>query len=418
LSLFKRGTKWWVNLFRDGVRYQYSTGTSNRKRAQKIADKFREELNDERLQLVDADPTMTFGELAARFIASGSVRPHHLYHLNILLPFFAQFPVLRITKSLTDDFRKMRHSMNQAIKYATVNRDLSVLRRILFWAVDERLLAVNPMARLKMARERRTHRQILSVAEEMSLLSVARDHLRAMIIFALDTGMRRGEITGQKWEDVDFSQKVLFASRSKTPEAESREIPLTDRLFNYLLEHRKAEGLVIEFQGQPVRIVKRSWGTALKNAKLRHMRFHDLRHTFNTRLMEAGVMQEIRMSLMGHQTGSKIHALYTHVELPAKREAIRKLEQWVNQQQTQLKEKTNANTETERSESNLGLAGTQSVEEKDACSNRPRTSGQAARRNRRDGRGTESEAAAAPEIRGGEKAVRSLITKAIPPPEL
>ena len=55
--------------------------------------------------------------------------------------------------------------------------------------------------------------------------------------------------------------------------------------------------------------------------------------------MEAGVLQEIRMTLMGHSPGARVHALYTHIELPAKREAIRKLEQWVNDQRNQPKEK-------------------------------------------------------------------------------
>src|SRR5439155_27265371 len=106
-----------------------------------------------------------------------------------------------------------------------------------------------------------------------------------------------------------------------------------------------AKGLVINFRGRPVRIVKRTWKTALKNAKLRHIRFHDLRHTFNTRLMEAGVLQEIRMALMGHSSGSKVHSIYTHIELPAKRKAIRKLEAWVNQQLSQpAKEITDART--------------------------------------------------------------------------
>jgi integrase len=175
--------------------------------------------------------------------------------------------------------------------------------------------------------------------------------------------MRRGEITSQKWEDVDFSQKVLFVTRSKTPEGESREIPLTERLFKFLLEHRRSEGLLIDFRGHPVRIVKRSWKTALKNASVRHMRFHDIRHTFNTRLMEAGVMQEIRMALMGHSSGSKVHATYTHIELPVKRQAIRKLERWVKEQQKPKKEKKDATTETARSESEPGQAGTQTVEE-------------------------------------------------------
>jgi integrase len=415
VSLFKRGTKYWVNLFSDGIRYQFSTGTSNRKRAKKIEDRLKQELNDRRFQMVESDPRMTFGELAARFIAGGSVRPHHLYHLRLLLPFFSEFPVQRITRSLADEFRKTRHVRNQAIKDASINRDLGVLRRILYWAVDERLLAANPLARMKMARERRTRRQVLSVAEEALLFGVVKGHLRAMILIALDTGMRRGEITGQKWEDVDFSQKVLFVTRSKTPEGESREIPLTERLFTFLSEHRKPEGLVIDFQGRPVRIVKRAWGTALKNAKLRHIRFHDLRHTFNTRLMEAGVLQEIRMALMGHSTGSKIHSLYTHIELPAKREAIRKLDQWVNDQRKQQKEKQHASSETDRSESAPGEAGAQTVEEKNARGGGPRTSRQAESRDRRDGGGAESEKAAAPEIRRSSKAIRVRIGKGTKP---
>ena len=414
MSLLKRGHTWWSYLYRDGIRYQYSTGTSNRKRAEAIEDKLKQELNDRRFQIADSDPTMTFGELAARFIASGSVRPHHVYHLRFLLPFFSEFPILRITKPLTDEFRKIRHTRNQAIKDATINRDLSVLRHILYWAVDEQLLAANPLARMKMARERRIRRQILSLSEEALLLSVAKNHLRVMIIFALDTGMRRGEITGQKWEEVDFSQKVLYVTRSKTPEGESREIPLTERLFRLLFEHRKPEGLVIAFKEQPVRIVKRSWGTALKNAKLRHIRFHDLRHSFNTRLMEAGVLQEIRMALMGHSSGSKIHSLYTHIELPAKREAIRKLEQWVKEQQKQLEENEHANSETKRSESTestTGNAGAQTLEEKDTDRSGSRTGRQIESRDRRDGRGTESETATASEIRGSTKAVRVRIAK-------
>jgi hypothetical protein len=156
VSLFKRGNIWWSYIYTEGVR-QYSTGTSNRRQAEIIEARLKEELNNQRFQIVKADPAMTFGELSARFIASGSVRPHHLYHLKFLLPFFSDCPVLRLTKSLTDEFRKRRHAGN-TIKDATVNRDLSVLRHILYWALDEQLLQVNPLARIRMVRERRTRR--------------------------------------------------------------------------------------------------------------------------------------------------------------------------------------------------------------------------------------------------------------------
>lgn len=410
MSLFKRGDVWWAYFYRDGIRHQYSTGTPNRRKAENVEAKLKEEINDQRFQLVEADPNVTFGEVAAQFAASGSVRPHHLFHLKFLLPFFEQFPVLRITKSLADEFRKARHEQNPAIKDATINRDLSTLRHILYWAVDEQLLAVNPLARMKMARERRTRRQVLSVVEENQLFGASKDHLHAMVIMALDTGMRRGEITSQRWEDIDFSQKVLFVTRSKTPEGESREIPLTERLYKHLLERRKEGGLVIDFRGRPVRIIKRTWKTALRNARIRHVRFHDLRHTFNTRLMEAGVLQEIRMTLMGHSAGSKVHATYTHIELPLKREAIRKLEQWVKDQQQQIsdqkdKEKHNADSEAERTERQSGPpadrraeAGPQTVEEKVARRDRPGAGRKAQGRNRGGGRRDQSQAAPAREV--------------------
>jgi hypothetical protein len=267
---------------------------------------------------------------------------------------------------------------------------------------------------MKMARERRTRRQVLSVAEEQLLLPAAKDHLYAMILAALDTGMRRGEITSQIWEDIDFSRKLLFVTRSKTPEGESREIPLTDRLLKYLLQHRQSNGLIVSYKDEPVRIVKRSWKTALKNAKLRHVRFHDLRHTFNTRLMEAGVLQEIRMALMGHSPGSKVHATYTHIELPVKREAIEKLEQWVKDQQKKKKENKeqhDASPKAVRSENgpsphNRGQAGTKSMEEKVARGGGPGTSRKAQGRDSRNRRGVEGQAEAAAEVRRSQEDLR------------
>jgi integrase len=151
-----------------------------------------------------------------------------------------------------------------------------------------------------------------------------------LIVTAIDTGMRRGELFQQVWEDVDLDRGILFVTRSKTAEGDAREIPLTTRVLALLREMAaKAStptGPVFVFQGHPITDLKRSWGTAQRDAELPlRYRVHDLRHTFATRLMEAGVVQDIRMALMGHEPRT-VHWGYTHVELPAKREAIKKLE--------------------------------------------------------------------------------------------
>jgi integrase len=160
------------------------------------------------------------------------------YRLKFLLPFFGETPVLRLTKPMTEEFRKSRKQARTGtpIKDATANRDLSVFRHILYWAVDERMLEANPLARLKMARERRTKRQVLSISEEEILLPAASPRLRGMIIAALDTGMRRGEITSQLWQDGDLDRGILYVTRSKTPAGEAREVPPTARLSELLVE--------------------------------------------------------------------------------------------------------------------------------------------------------------------------------------
>jgi integrase len=186
--------------------------------------------------------------------------------------------------------------------------------------------------------------------------------------------MRRGEILHQCLEDVDLTRKLLAVTRSKTAGGESREIPLTNRLLEILAKNPHEEGIVFTYQGHPLSWIRKGWLGALKRAKLRHFRFHDLRHTFNTRLMEAGVIQDVRMALMGHSGGSRVHAIYTHVELPVKREAIARLETWVQQQRKELeqqkhKEQENARTE-KRTENDVGQpavkqrqVGAQTVEE-------------------------------------------------------
>lgn len=340
---------WWSIYYVDGVRHQESTGTSNKRLAEQIERKRRDEAAARKFGLVEtlADEKMTFGDLAARFLAGAEVRPHHTDRLGNLLPYFEDIPLLRLNKGMAADYRIRRHQ-EKTVSDATINRDLSVLRHILYWAVDQSILPSNPLTRIKLARERRVRRAVMNVGEELKLLTAAPIHLKRIIIAALDTGMRRGEILNQCWEHIDMQRKVLSVSRSKTPEGEAREIPLTRRLYELLAGNHQEAGLVFTYKNQPISYtIKTSWRCALKNAGLRHFRFHDLRHTHNTRLMEAGVMQEVRMALMGHQNRDKVHATYTHVELPVKRIAIAKLEEWVDNQIKHLGG-TNDSSENER----------------------------------------------------------------------
>jgi integrase len=318
----------------DGVRYRKSTGTSNKRLAQRIDHKHQEELLAKRFQVEEHEfnPAMKFSELVTRFLAAGS-KPWHRERLNIILPYFAGIEIGHISKSVVERYRAHRHSQKK-ITESTVNHDLQCLRHILYWAVDEGFIPENPLTRLKLEKPRRKKRPVMSLEDEEKLLQAAAEHLRKIVICALDTGMRRGEILSQRWEDVDFSRRLLYVTHSKTAGGESREIPLTKRLFELLSKEQKPEGLIFTFDGKPIHQLKTGWKAAIRRAKLRYYRFKDLRSSFNSRLIEAGVIKDVRKELMGHSRNEDTNDLYSHIELPILREAIEKLEQWVEKQKS------------------------------------------------------------------------------------
>jgi len=332
VTLFRRGGVYWSYVFRDGVRYARSTKTGNRRLAEQLDQRHKEELLLKSSQLTELNPQMKLAELAGRFLADGDVKEWHRDRFKLLLPYFGEMAIGRIGKSQVRQYRKQRHE-SKKLTETTVNRDIECLRHLLYWAVDEGFLALNPIARIRLERERRKKRPVLSWDEEYLLLPAAAPHLQKIIIAAVDSGMRRGEILRQQWADVDFNRRLLYVSHSKTPEGEAREIPLSDRLFNLLSEMRKESGLIFTYEGKPIHKIKTAWKAAIRRAGIRYIRFHYLRHTFNTRLLELSVTREVRMALLGHTFGDT-HESYEHVEMPLKREAIRKLDAWVKEQTT------------------------------------------------------------------------------------
>ncbi len=337
MSLYKRGSVYWSAIWIDGERHMRSLETSNRRQAETLEQRWRDELHTRRFRLPDLKPEMLFGELFARFLAEGDVKPYHRDRAKQFLPYFAETPIGRITKNEIARYRKQRHTDHlrrqntddpKPLSDTTINRDIEVIRHLLFWATDEGFIPSNPVARIRMVRERGQRRPVMSVAEEIKLLAACSLHLRPIAIMALDTGMRRGELLNQLWEHVDFDRNLLSVSHSKTAEGEHRPVPLTSRVRAMLDAHRQPSGLIFTYEGQPIRRIKTGWAGALRRAGLPHFRFHDLRHTFNSRLVEAGVIADVRKELMGHSGGGDVHSIYTHIDIPLLREAIEKLDLW------------------------------------------------------------------------------------------
>lgn len=284
---------------------------------------------------------MTFEDLAAYF------EKHHLQParyvdgrkvsgVRSLIPALAAVSALRahfgarrlrsITYSDLDAYRVTRlktptqHGKQRAI--ASVNRELSKARRMFNIAVQRAWLAESPFKRggslISNADERHRER-VLSRAEEAQLLRAIesepkREHLKGIILIALDCGLRRGEILTLEWGDIDLARRTITVRAFNAKTARSRMVAMTIRAYEDLTARfyaapRSQDERVFNIAG-----VKRSFRSACRAAGIDDFRLHDCRHTFITRAIRAGLAPIEVMRVSGHTTMS---AFYRYANLDA-----------------------------------------------------------------------------------------------------
>jgi len=200
-------------------------------------------------------------------------------------------------------------------KPATVNRYLALLRRLLNWAVEREYLDRTPFRRgsqavIKLERENNRRSRRFTADEEKRLLNAARPTTKALIIAALDTGMRRGELLSLRFSDVDFDRRVIHVRPENAKSKRGRSIPIaTTRLHSVLQWLRiDAEGsqkpdaapVFSNRVGEPLRDFRDGWMDALAAAKITGLWFHDLRGEYASRLVERGVPLSQVRDLLGH----------------------------------------------------------------------------------------------------------------------
>lgn len=189
---------------------------------------------------------------------------------------------------------------------ATVNRELSLLRRVFNVAVENGWIVKNPFstgASLITLADEKPRERILTKDEEDKLLAACSDwraHLRPIIIMALDTGMRRGEMFKLKWGDVDFENRIIMIHAFNTKTMRERQVALSSRLTSELRgmweqSNQNPDELVFGISTS----VKTAFNKVKRIAGIPDLRFHDLRHTHATRL----VAKQLPLSEVGRVLG-------------------------------------------------------------------------------------------------------------------
>lgn len=337
------GNQWryrkWVGL-RDGRRVRISgTPAINTKQAAEAAER----AHIERLWSPPASEKKEivaprFEEFVEQFLAvaatqnkpstqqdKASILTHHL------TPAFGRKRLSDISYAAIQDYAAKKA---QKLAKKTVNNHLTVLRRLLVVAKKRGVIQAIPEIEWLKAPD--PEFDFLDFEEADRLVAGADGEWGTMILVALRTGMRQGEILALRWEDVDLVKGQLSVRRSvtrnviTTPKSgRSRDIPLGDDVLAALKAHRHLRGPLV-FCTDLGRMLKKNeakhplW-RATRKAGLRHIGWHLLRHTFASHLVMRGVPIKAVQELLGHAT-IEMTMRYAHLSPHVTREAVKLLD--------------------------------------------------------------------------------------------
>jgi integrase len=310
MGLVKRGKYWCMRFTYHSRQVRRSTGTTDRRLAEAIVGKVRAQIVEGRFFETLEEKTRTFDELMERYLTEHAAKksePRHYHgYAKRLIAFFGGRTLAEITPKLIADYKARRYAAG--LKPASINRELASLKKAFNLAVREwEWCRENPVSKVSMERENNQRDRWLSVEEEARLLHDCASWLQDLVTFALHTGMRMGEILELTWRGVDFSRRTVMVVRSKN--GERRTIPVNETVLSVLRQKSTVRSLRTDvvfcshvFTPMESGHLRRSFRLALGKAKIDDFHFHDLRHTFATRLVQAGVDLYKVQRLLGHKS--------------------------------------------------------------------------------------------------------------------
>jgi integrase len=320
-----------------GGRERYeSTGTSNKAEAKRrLAVREADALRG-KFRLPAANPPR-FKEYGETYLATKkhpNTRSRYQSSFNNLVNHFGDCKLSNITAEAIDEYKLAR--LAEGVRAATVNRDLAVLRNMLKLAERKRLIGDSPFRTVEFLEERRERRKghNMTFQEEELIHAVAVPHIRVLLVLDVETGLRiNKEALRLLWEDVDLDREIIRVRESKT-QAGEREVPLSKRCKGELLRWREMWGPVFSpyvfpnprQPAKPLKDVRRAWRAALKAAKVEYFWIYDLRHTWASRMVQAGVSPIFVAQMLGHSSTSILNTYAKTID-EYRRDAVRKLEE-------------------------------------------------------------------------------------------
>jgi integrase len=228
-----------------------------------------------------------------------------------------------------DEAEAYLRKVQTPVRPATLNRELSLLKHMYTKAIEWGKCKENPAKKVKKLKGEFKRVRFLLPDEVQRLLSNCADYLRPIVTVAVHTGMRKGEIFGLRWEQVNFEQGIITLQETKN--GERRDIPMDETVKATLKGiERKGNYLFCNEEGDTFVRLQRSFEGALRKSGIQDFRFHDLRHTFASNMVMAGEDLNTVRELLGHKDLT-MTLRYAHLSPSHKTRAINVLDQVLSQ---------------------------------------------------------------------------------------
>lgn len=338
MSLYQRGKSWYYDFQYRSERYTGCIGPVSKTVAKEILTKKKAEAAEGRYELPSQKLSPRLEDFVKEYFAyyRANRRPRSVTRHET--SWHAVQPVLgakRLAEVSPLDLERYRRQRKQAgVSDVTINRELAFLRHLYSMAIIWGKASENPVKKVRFAREDNGRARMLSPDEEAQLLAQCATHLKPLVVTALHTGFRASELLSLTWGDIDFRRRVITVRAAYAKNGESRSIPMNDVLTTTLQAVKmkaSTEGPVFRTpQGGPYRNFRTAFEHAVQQAGLEDFTFHDLRHTFASRLVMAGVDLPTVKELLGHK-GIAMTLRYTHLSTDHKQRAVHALEQFGEQ---------------------------------------------------------------------------------------
>lgn len=219
---------------------------------------------------------------------------------------------------------QMVENRKKEVANGTINRELmllsSVLNKMELWGYNVPRVKIS---QFKLKEKAENIKYLDSWETAQKIIDHSAPHLKPIIYTALYTGLRRSNLLNLKWSELDFINNTInIKVKDKTKDGgKNLSIPMIDKLKKILQEQPKINDFVFNYNGEPIKDIKHSWQTALKNAGLPYTNFHTLRHTAATWILKKTGNLKLTQQILGH-ADIKTTSKYAHVLDEEKRQAL------------------------------------------------------------------------------------------------